>query len=321
MSPQTSPLKVLYVCCWFRSGSTILDNVIGEVPGYLSVGELDWIWHSSLMRGRPCGCGQPLSECELWAEVTRHLFQRLPVAERSPDKIVEWGQQSSRVRHTRKLLRASKGNPHYSPSLAHYLEAMEALYDSIAEVTGARVIVDSSKVPSGAAVRRLLPNVDLYLLHLVRDPRAVAYSHQRRKPLSHPGNEAFMATHSPLASTSKWLIWNVQAEAVARQLPPERVLRIRYEDFVSRPRATIGSILDFVRESGSDPFSDDRTVDLSPNHTVSGNSDRFRRGLVTIREDNEWRLQQSGFDNIVATLLSGPLLHRYGYKLRARVES
>src|SRR4029079_12835833 len=56
----------------------------------------------------------------------------------------------------------------------------EALYSAVGEVAGTRRLVDSSKSPLYATFLRRLPNIDLRLVHIVRDPRATVYSHLRR---------------------------------------------------------------------------------------------------------------------------------------------
>jgi hypothetical protein len=92
---------------------------------------------------------------------------------------------------------------------------------------------------------------------------------------------------------------------------------LRYEDFVSNPRASIEAIVRMVGEDGSGlPFEQDDTVRLSGNHTISGNPSRFRTGAVALRSDDEWTRNQPLKDRLVATGLALPLLHRYGYPLR-----
>ncbi|MBA3432215.1 MAG: hypothetical protein H0U16_12145, partial [Actinobacteria bacterium] len=51
------PLKVLFIMGWTRSGSTILDNLLGEVEGFFSTGELHYLWRRGLLEGRLCSCG------------------------------------------------------------------------------------------------------------------------------------------------------------------------------------------------------------------------------------------------------------------------
>ena len=151
------------------------------------------------------------------------------------------------------------------------------LYQSIGAVTGARVIIDSSKRPPDAALLRLVPGLDVYVVHLVRDPRAVAYSWRRTRGQPDPNGPVRLARHGTIHSTSRWVYRNAAAEAVMRAVPSDRVLRLRYESFVACPAQTVRSIMRFVGEDGPGPtFSDERTIELGINHTVSGNPSRFR---------------------------------------------
>src|SRR4051812_41441772 len=65
--------KVLFVTGSFRSGSTVLGNVLGELDGYVSVGEVLSLWRNGLGGGR-CGCGELVEDCEFWTEVRRAGF-------------------------------------------------------------------------------------------------------------------------------------------------------------------------------------------------------------------------------------------------------
>src|SRR3712207_9390131 len=56
------------------------------------------------------------------------------------------------------------------------------LYEAIGTVTESRVIVDSSKEPAHGFAMSMVPNLDFYVLHLIRDPRAAAYSWLKKKP-------------------------------------------------------------------------------------------------------------------------------------------
>ncbi len=66
---DNSPVKVLYVAGLGRSGSTILANTLGQVEGFFSGGELNFIWKHALIENRLCGCGRPSRECPFWGPV------------------------------------------------------------------------------------------------------------------------------------------------------------------------------------------------------------------------------------------------------------
>ena len=55
-----SPVRVVYVLGWYRSGTTLLGNLLGQLPGFVSVGELQALWHALSHPESLCGCGLTL---------------------------------------------------------------------------------------------------------------------------------------------------------------------------------------------------------------------------------------------------------------------
>jgi hypothetical protein len=317
-APERWP-KVLYIMGWGRSGSTIMDNLLGEIDGFFSAGELTYLWRRGLTEGRRCGCGEPVGDCHVWSSVLKTAFGEPPTDAVNPAEIAAWQSAHVRVRHTARLLRPTPGAPETAPGLRSYIKVLSRLYRAIAEVTGARVIVDSSKRPSDAAVLRLVPDISVFYVQLVRDPRAVAYSWTRRKVQPDRDHPAEMVPHGPVDSTLSWLGWNLAGEALRRRHGVSRSLVVRYEDFVARPREALGDMTELVGEGRPPlPIEGERTARLARNHTVSGNPSRFKTGTIELREDTEWLSRQTGRDRALVTALAMPLLARYGYALRAR---
>jgi hypothetical protein len=164
---------------------------------------------------------------------------------------------------------------------------------------------------------RLLPDVDPYVVHLVRDPRAVAYSWQREKrdpgKIGRDGDA--MPTRSALLSTRVWIELNGMAELVRRKFGPARSRFVRYEDFVVRPRQTIGEILDMLAVEADPPVDDHGIAHLLPNHTVGGNPNRFGCGPVEIRADDEWKTKLGPAASWTCSALTAPLNAVYRYPL------
>jgi len=316
MPPENAPpVKVLYIIGWGRSGSTIVDNILGGTDGFFSAGELSYIWERGLLENRLCGCGRALPECRVWAAVLQEVLGGRVAEAIDPANVMRLQRDKVRVRHTWSLLRQEQGQIANDP-LTRYIELQGRLYMTLGKVTGARVIVDSSKRPSDGAILRLMPQITPYYVHLVRDPRAVAYSWQRRKAQLDRDRPTDLTPHSPIDSTLKWTLWNFAAEALRRRIDPARSMLVRYEDFAAQPRATIQRMINLVAENSRPPFETSRSVRLSSNHTVSGNPGRFSSGTVELRRDDEWLMSQSRKDRIIATAFALPLLARYGYRLR-----
>ena len=309
-------IKVLYILGWGRSGSTIIDNLLGEVDGFFSAGELTYLWQRGLIEGRRCGCGALLRECEVWSSALNAAFGDGGGNGLDPKEVVRWQREAVRVRQSWRVLRQQEWPTGWG-ALDAYVGVLGRIYPALSEVTGARVIVDSSKRPSDAAALRLVAGVTPYFVHLVRDPRAVAYSWRRRKEQPDRDRPAELAQHGPIDSTISWVVWNLAAEALRSRAPAERSLVVRYEDFVASPRGTLGTIVELAGEPpASLPFKQERVAQLSGNHTASGNPSRFKTGAIELREDTEWMRKQRRADRLAVTGLALPLLRRYGYAIR-----
>ena len=305
--------KVLYIVGWGRSGSTLLDTLLGELPGFFSTGELRSIWERGLVERRWCGCGLPVPDCPVWSEVLERMRPDAD-AELDPRVVMRWQKEAFRVRHTRKLLRARTADE-LGPPGPQYGRVVAALYRAIAETTQAQVIVDSSKVPSDSALLRLLPDVQSFFVQLVRDPRAVAVSWKRANQLKDQDPPKAMETHGPVFSTVTWLGWNLLAEAIRRRSPAPSLL-LRYEDLVADPRGALKRISELVDGPPvPSDFLEERTATLGANHTVSGNPVRFSTGRISLTEDRQWVTTLPRGEGLLISGLASPLLRRYGYPL------
>jgi hypothetical protein len=189
---------------------------------------------------------------------------------------------------------------------------------AFAEVTDARVVVDTSKRPQDAAIYAMLPGIEHYVLHIVRDPRGVVYSWRRRKSFRSDSGIRTMGTRSLPSSVRAWLLNSIGAELLRRRLDKTRWMHLRYEDFAADPRSSVESILRFLGTGEMPPFDGKSTVTLHPNHIVAGNPSRFTTGAVTVKVDNEWRNGLPRRDQLLVQLVTAPLMMRYGYAASKR---
>jgi hypothetical protein len=287
------------------SGSTILGNVLGQLDGFFHAGELRRLWGEALPAGAACGCGRPVAECEVWSAVLSHSLMAGVDARRA----ARAHEAAVRVRKTPGILRLERGRPRgWPPGLAAWADVAARLYRATAEVTGARVLVDSSKRAGDAALLRLLEGVEPFYVHLVRDPRAVAYSWRKREE---PG-------HGAVRTSVEWTSYNLLDEAIRRRAGRNRAMLVRYEDFARSPGAVAEEIALMAegRPAPTElPFIAERTALLRETHTILGNPVRFATGRVEIREDAEWRARLPRRERLMVTALTLPLLVRYRYRL------
>lgn len=312
--PATS-LKVLSIVGAGRSGSTVLAGILGEAPGFAGAGEIRWLWRRGVMERRPCACGLAPADCPVWAPVVAATLAAVDEddADRALARIVVAQAEVASLPHRLRVLRSASSATTSWPALDVVRTAVGAACRSFASATDARVVVDTSKRPHDAAVVAALPDVDLYVLHVVRDPRAVAYSWRREKTFTVAGRTRTMGTRRPAASARRWTSNALGAEVLRRQVPADRWLRLRYEDFCAAPAEAFRSVMALLGEDGPSPFESPDTVRLGPSHIVAGNPSRFTVGSVRIRADDEWRTAMSPRDQRLVGWSTYPLRLRYGY--------
>ena len=69
MNPDKNPVKVLYIMGAGRSGSTLLDMVLGSHPDVRGAGELTNAARNGWLKNEDCSCGRPVNDCPFWTEV------------------------------------------------------------------------------------------------------------------------------------------------------------------------------------------------------------------------------------------------------------
>lgn len=316
--------RVIYLGGFGRSGSTLLERMLGAVPGWVNVGELVDLPRSVQPDDEKCGCGEPFSSCPFWDKVGDQAFggwQSAPVS-----RLAELRRTAARQRLVPGLLRLRRGGGSASlrRRVAEYQEGYGRVYQAIAEVSGATTIVDASKGPAhGLALGLDLTagggaeaGYRLTMVNLVRDPRGVAYSWSRRA-LDRPqaGSRSQMWSIGVGRSATQWAALQTEVALISR-LSGIPSARIRYEDLVADPRPTLRHLLTTLGQDDDDAAIDhvaDHAVTLGPSHGLSGNPGRFRHGTLDLVADDEWRRGLPAKERRLVTAVTLPWLRRYGY--------
>lgn len=298
--------RILYLAGWGRSGSTLIARALAGIDGWCTVGEARVAWSLGVLNNQPCGCGAPFRDCPFWSAVFAAAFGGMDhgLAERmasSGDRVQTWHMNVLPA----PLLRRFAGD-----RLGSYVEVLGRLYDAIAEVTGARVIVDSSKMPSYGYALSLMSGHDVRIGHLVRDPRACSYSWAKRRK-----NQPFgrMRQVRPLRSSLQWVNRNRALEkALGGSSKAYRLLR--YEDFVADARGFAGDVAAFMDDTAPNlSHIEADAVRIAPAHMAAGNPNRFESGRIALKLDSEWRQNLPPRDQTLVGLVARLQMRQYGY--------
>jgi hypothetical protein len=306
------PLVILYIGGWGRSGSTLLARMLAQAPGVVSVGELRDVWLRGCIENRLCGCGRPFQECPFWTAVGDEAFDGWASVDTAS---MMWLRSKVDRPWTVPLVLGGSTWKRFDLHVRRYTHALGRIYSAIRHVSGARVIVDSSKIPSYGFLLRRMPDADVRVVHLVRDSRGVIFSWLKhvRKP-DRPEAPDQMLRYGVLSASARYLGYNMLTHSFRSLGTP--YLLVRYEDLVARPDRELRRVLrgiDVGAAEGSLDFLEDHTVKLRTTHTVDGNPMRFAEGAVALRPDEEWRGGMRGTDRALVSVLTSPLLARYGY--------
>ena len=302
--------RVLYLGGLGRSGTTLVERLLGELPSVCALGEVVHLWQRDLLDDERCGCGARFSACTFWRRVGERAFNgwtNVNVA-----RVHALRDAVERTRHIPRLANAQQAPDQVREYAGYYAR----VYAAAAEVSGARVVVDSSKHSALAHVLRWADDVDLRVVHVVRDARGVAYSWTKTVARPETDGAQDMTRYSPGRSALLWNAHNAAFGLLARR--GVAVRRIRYEQFLADPRTALRELSAYaeipVSESDLD-FLGAGHADLRVGHSAAGNPMRFTVGRLPLRRDDAWVRALPSSQRRLVGAVCAPMLRAYGYPL------
>jgi hypothetical protein len=244
-------MRVIYIAGAAHSGSTLLDLMLNAHPDIVSVGEVLKLNRQLAYRDperkiyAPCSCGAPsLLQCKFWSAVDAETRR---VAGKSLSEL--------------EILDDGEGDPRRAPNVI--------LFKAIATVSGKNFIVDSSKIPRRLSQLTQFPELEIYPVHLVRDPKGQIASVMRK----HGG---FL---------KNIVRYEIVQEQIRRKLTSVPHSVVRYEDLVRDPERSLNSILQPLGLS-----FDRRQLDWAEadKHIVAGNHMRYQTTSSLVL-DEKWK--------------------------------
>lgn len=300
---------VLYIAGVGRSGSTIMDTVLGSDQSCEGLGEVAKLGQLRNETEHRCGCGRVLADCPFWTSVVTEWRSNMSDAQVQmfPELQSRFeGMGCSRFRHRKDRPNAGE--------VAAYATQTAALFRAIASVGGRPVSVDSSKTPGRLAALAANSQIELFAVHLVRDSVGTARSLRKAiEKAPERGIDEEIEGDGAMVAAAHWVRRNVQVEAVLRRRLPRRYMRVRYEDFASDPCGVLEGVSQLV---GFDLSETARRaaegVRMRSRHSVAGNRLRLS-GAVQLRSTDRQGGHLTGRDYLVKCA-TWPLMRHYGYR-------
>lgn len=301
---------VLYIGGSGRSGSTLLECLIAELPGVTVLGEVAHLWERGLVLNELCACGVAFHDCAFWSAVGDDAFGGW--ANVDVGRVRELKDAVDRQRRMLQTARRRPSSTVHGKSV-EYADYYRRIYAAAARIAGTDIVVDSSKVAPTALALSHSDQINLRILHIVRDSRGVAFSWSKQVARPETGDTELMPQLSARESTQLWLSHNLSISALAYRGVP--VHRFRYEDMLEDVAGTVREAWKQLALPGKAEFSfmEGNAIELHPTHSVAGNPMRFKNGLTTLRPDTAWKGKMSTKDRRLVTVMSYPALKWYRY--------
>jgi len=306
-------LRVVFVVCPSYQGATLLALLLNNHSLISALGDMLPLSDPEQL----CACGQLVAVCAFWRRVADRLGVARPSELRTRLPACSWPlahrQYEGGVVRLFGNARVNRALGHIArtavdltvPALwrahsrppAELARSYRSFYELVVEEHGTSVFVDGHKSWRKAALlaQQLQPEVDVRIVHLLRDPRGFAESTRR-----HDGATDLRA--------SGWL-WRDLHERMAglESLAPYHMLR--YEDLCARPKEELARLFDFIGvepEDVSTPPKDPRK------HHVLGNRmlHVFDGGITN---DERWRETLTPAEQHTILRAAGGFARRYGY--------
>ncbi len=299
---------LIHVQGTLRSGSTLLETLLTQTSDAAAIGESLNLYRF-LALDLPCSCGCPSRSCPVWSQVA----ERVGLLDTDLD-LAAFAVQFRRAVRLRNCYRAV-----YKGEIPSELRRIHRLaIEAFADVMKVHTVIDTSKNP---ALPRLVDGDDWdwspAYIHLVRDPRAVAFSDSRARHQVDPHTRP--PRRGVVLSALVWRLTNHLIEwSRANAWGDRPSMRVRYEDLTADAPATIEAIADRLAlptpTSNDAPEFTGAAVPLGrQTHAIAGNPGRWPV-TTTVRSDERWRAQMPRHERAMVSIIAAGALRRYGYK-------
>jgi hypothetical protein len=267
---EKEKIKIIYIAGSGFSGSTLMDLVLGSSENAFGLGEMKFLdnFLAKEKRGARISnfkddSGEELEESFFWSPVVKYIKDNNVKVKKKEERI--------KLFHFLKILIDGNKNGNKKDGVLPILRerAREAKGEQI------KFLIDSSKTLSRLCYLYECKNIDVYVIHLIRDGRGFLYSKKKRK-------------NSLAVSFWEWIKGNVLISVfLFRCIDGEKKLRMGYDLFAKDPRSFIEKINNkFGLKIDPDNFLE--KINQEKSYRFAGNSMRGRE-IKEIKTDRSWK--------------------------------
>jgi hypothetical protein len=319
--------RLTYILAASHSGSTLLSMLLGAHPDACTVGELKLSIPGDLERYR-CGCGEPIKHCSFWQKVSSVMKREGINFEIGLTNLNILSTDNPYIHYLLKPLHrgpflevirdiALSIQPAWHTHRNDVKKKNIAIIEALHEVTGAKVIIDSSKI--GLRLKYLLKDkeTDIRIIRLIRDGRGVALTHTDPFSFADAKDPGLRAggyggnrenERSIIDAANEWQRSNEEAEAVLATVDRSRWTEIRYEQLCKDPDNTLSDLCIFLNLAPEKITRDFRKI----TQHVIGNGMRLDNSSL-ISHDERWKTCLTAEQLRIFDSVAGQMNRKYGY--------
>ncbi len=274
---SAGPVSLVYIAGAHRSGATPLGAVLGGNPEVFFAGELYRIPHPIFEVRHPdrlCSCGVAVDDCPFWTQVRSRLATE-------PGLLSALRAGQIRFERPRTIFRTLWRRYRRDPELLAHIARMGRFVRILSEISGARVVVESSYNPlRGWLYRDPASGLEVKFLHLVRDGRNFLNS---ERSATDPPETAWKGIRTTPAIVLRWVGYHLLTLALLGGAGG--TLRFRFEDLVTTPGPVLRRTAAFVGVDLSGVIPRVAAGEaIQMRHIASGNRMRLRGEVRLQRE-------------------------------------
>lgn len=283
--------NVVYICSDTRSGSTLLDMLLGRHSRVTSVGELHHLYsylNGTYFRQKvkedTCACEKNILECPFWSRVitdynvqneTEIKFARTRFAV-PPNFIARYFFDFSiATARLSKLKRRMSNKKDRFNNYAEIADTRFKLYSIINSVNSTSYVMDSSKKIVGLKFLLAWKPTYVKAIFLTRDLRAIATSKFKREPGS-----------SLLVMMLQTMFFHIKLFLAVKTVPQKYRMVINYEDLIANTTDVLKRIFMFLE------IDNNSEIDLESyyeSHVLGGSPHRLTNKKMKIYVDDRWK--------------------------------
>lgn len=257
-------IKLIYIGGIGRNGSTLLGRILGEHNNVINIGEaLNFMMNSQLRNrhiNRELSSGNKIESSIMWSEV----FDKCGFSFISDDIDILLFEGNSKKLET---LIENK-----DPRIIQVTEKVNRFLQVVKEVNQCSIIVDTSKNANIPLIVNACQDVDIYIVHLVRDIVDAVASRSKAK--------AYLNKVNFVRMTFRWIIKNNATANLGRKM---HLKTTYFDDLCKSPYNFIASIFDFTGAKIK-PKEELKSNNITFNiqDMIAGNPDKYDTGTVKI---------------------------------------